>query len=163
MEKNDDEILVTARNISTAGNVFSNGKFELYYDAVDGERKEILDVAIEGAGSHLGVNESLHLVASKPEDVSPDKEDPYLLIFDGQRGEVGYEPVIAASVFDTSPGGIVNRLVTGVTACTAIVYAVEITFEEQPDNGDQVLLRGFESDQEYDFRDIVADTFVLIN
>lgn len=104
-------IEMTVKNVSDPAFVLrekadtSEAEFKLYYDARDGERREIEQLTGgELSGGSVGIDETVDLSFSEPSDVDRTKEKPYLLVF---NGTVGTEPGIAAMAFGTAGTGFV--------------------------------------------------------
>jgi len=157
----DGTATITVRNISRADAVLHSGRFELYYDAAGGQRKPVTGLHISSGMLPVAVGGTVELSATVPEDIDPDLNNPYLLIFNALEGRIGAEPAIAAIQLDLALTGSVDRLNIGATDCPAKVYAVRILFPKQPKNQGRVLLRGKDSGAELDFTSIAAGPGVL--
>lgn len=157
----NNNIVITVANKSSGGSSFRDGRFELYYDSTGGGRKPV-SVVQSGAGSlPLNVGETLQLIMIEPPDVNKDLEKPYLLVFNAVQGQLGAEAGIAATRFDISIVGRVDRLSRGAGNCPDRVYGVSILFQQQPENNGQVVLVGQQSAAVFDFTTVPAGTMVI--
>lgn len=92
------QLIIEIRNTSGTEHALKNGKFELYYDSVDGARKPIT-ISRNAAANDLA-HEAIHvLYVEKPplNDVDMTKENPLMLVY---KGLIGEEEGIATSILD---------------------------------------------------------------
>ena len=100
----DTRLFIEVKNVSGPKNDFSRGRFEVYYDAVDGTRKPLM--VTQNATTGLAVDGRLELTATKPKlsDVDLSKDNPLTLVY---RGRIGAEEGIATTVLEMPLSGFV--------------------------------------------------------
>ena len=100
----DTRLFIEVQNVSGAKNNFTRGRFEVYYDAVDGTRKPLM--VTQNATTGLAVDGRLELTATKPKlsDVDLSKDNPLTLVY---RGRIGAEEGIATTVLEMPLSGFV--------------------------------------------------------
>jgi len=159
--KPDSRKIIKITNRSSTGDIFTAGKFEIYYDSVSGLRKPLPRLHIHSGSLPLQAGGSLQIAMIKPDDVSPHAINPYIILFNGKAGKIGAEAGIAATSFELTKQGRVLDVETGAGFCPANIYGVKIAFPDQPANGGKLFLRGDKILATLDFRSIPSGVQVF--
>lgn len=96
-----NQMEIRVKNVSQANNSLAEGQFEIYYDDTNNKRKAISDVSISNGNLPLDVGATLTLTATFPNDVDTNKENPFMLVFNGSHSDfaIGQDYGIAAINF----------------------------------------------------------------
>lgn len=98
-----EQTRIRVRNTSVSGNDFGPGTFRLFYESYDGSRKPLpIETGGDLKSGQFGIGKTHELTFVAPEDIDLIRDDPYVLVYEGN---IGVESAVAGLVFD-APGGL---------------------------------------------------------
>ena len=102
VDTNSGQLVISVRNVSQNNRAFNHGTFKLFYDAIDGTRKQDTSLYISNGSLPLAQGSVIELTAGIPPDLDVNKSRNLVVIFDARDAgdAIGDDPGIAADYFD---------------------------------------------------------------